>query len=284
MFAMAYTEEEKQDKVASPPDIHRAITVTPLDNSGSSTSSSTVTRRSTSLSLSGKRAFELDNITTPPPPSSSSTTKHSPEASPDGAGDPNIDALLINSTPPFSEYLHIEKFLRQINENPPPDHNYQLIHAEKTRQKESLEQYITSMELEDLRFLSLYMNSIQVGNLTDYYFKTIRTECGSFGWFQTYGNTKTWQHIRSAIKDQIAMHLQRSDIPGRKIPVPEGFYNSYLQIFQQHSGRLNQIKSWLLPWLPWAKTRSEVEFTHNFSLDKTIPAIPLTSKKPVKRI
>jgi hypothetical protein len=248
----------KDPEVPSPGDFHRAKTTSPPKSSDSDSDHRGGNgAHSRSSSLSGKRTFDVDPIRTPP---SGNAKKNSPEASPDGDGDPEIQALIANAKPPFSEYLHIEKFLREINENPPPPQNYQLISAVKRRQKESLEQYIKGLDIDDLKFLSLYMNSIQVGNSTDYYFKTIRTECGGFGWFQSYGNTKTWQHIRSAVKDQIAENLQRSEIRGKKKHLPELLYEVYLQIFQQHSGRF-----------PWGQTRSERQFTENYTLDTAAP-------------
>jgi hypothetical protein len=172
------------------------------------------------------------------------------------SGSPDYDA--DHDFDPFNK--RIKEFLIDMNKDPPAARDFQLISIRKLEQKNKLLNFISQLTVEELKSLSLHMNSIQVGNLTDRYFKTIRTECGFYGWFQSYGNTTTWQAIRSAVKDQLADKLVRSEQPGIKLSVKWLFYHTLLQIFQQPSGRL-----------PLGKTRTERKFINDFQVKPDEP-------------
>jgi hypothetical protein len=284
--------------VVQQPILHRASTSsTNTDESGSSVSS----QRSYSGSsdpgsgsspksagrnpLSGHRkGVSVDQIITTPPlvmrtlqtllitKETVSPEHHSADSaasSPDTDADPLAAEELRKLRPPFVAFPNIQKILDAVNTNPPPANNYQMIAQAKIDQIACLEVHIRGLNIDELRFLSLYMHSVQEGNSTNNCFKTIRTECGAMGWFQIYGNTRSWQNLRSFVKNCMDGLMRKSELPSIKKPLHTDMFQSFLQVFQQHSGR------W---WATFGKTRSEKNFLNNFC---PIPGPPTDTKSTI---
>jgi hypothetical protein len=231
-----------------------------------------------------RKAYSLEHIITTPPPQTRTLPTfhipretHSPEhhsgesvaSSPDVDADPLAEAELRRLKPPFINFPNIQKILDGINTNPPPANNFQMIAQAKIDQIANLEVHIRGFTIQELQFLSLFMHSVQEGNSTNNCFKTIRTECGAMGWFQVYGNTRSWQHLRSFVKDCMDNLIRKSELPSIKKPLHTDMFQSFLQVFQQHSGR------W---WAAFGKTRSEKNFLNNFC---PIPGPPTDTKSTI---
>jgi hypothetical protein len=276
---------EADTTVPSPHLLHRASTSSPRSSDSSFHSGHGVRSSSDTSSDSGsgsagpgysrhkkQRASLSDIITNIVPPSTpllliqqsvpeiskDSSDEHSASSatpSPDGDADPEAEKELRKLKPPFIDYPGIQKILDKINANPPPPHDYQRIAQAKIEQVKLLEKEIEVLDIKELGILSLYMHSIQEGNSTNNCFKTIRTECGVIGWFQQYGNTRTWTNLRSHVKNRMDALLRKSEKPGVKKPIWLDDFQAYLQVFQQHSGRY---------WFAFGKTRSEKNFLNNF--------------------
>ena len=238
-------------------------------------------RHSTSSSGSGSRSqdekrkeLDITPLHTKKPDIERTASNNSPSPgqspSPEDA-DPEGVLLIEQMKEPFAQHRDMETFLRQVNEAYPPPTNFTQLVKTRYALTQTLEEYVKGLSIADLKFLSLYLHSVQIGSLVDQHFKTIRTECGFFGWFQTYGNTRCWQRLRSFIKDTLDDRLTRSDDPNKKKMFSAETYASYLQIFEQPSGRS-------LFGLYCGRTRSKKRFTSLYCPEVLPPTMTQSRK------
>jgi hypothetical protein len=280
MDRLVATTEDAEETLSEPSDTSTAISPKSTDADGTSPLPSTedtpplpkpahLRRHSTSSgSNSGnsrtqdqkRQELILTPVNTTKPLIERAASHNSPSPSqspsPDDA-DPEGVLLIQQLKEPFGQHRDMETFFRQVNEAYPPPSNFTELSKTRYALTQTLEEYVKGLSIADLKFLSLYMHSVQAGSLVDNHFKTIRTECGFFGWFQTYGNTRCWQRLRSFIKDTLDDRLTRSDDPNRKKMFSTETYATYLQIFEQHSGRS-------LFGFYCGGTRSKKRFTRNY--------------------
>ena len=194
----------------------------------------------------------------------SSLSASSPHYTPSPDADPECVEVIMRHSQPLSNYPLLKDYLVKMAFDFPQDEHQLGFSKARAKQAQGFIVFIGTLGIYELKYLSLYMHSVQAENSNDIYFKTIRKECGFFGFFQTHGNTKTWQRVRSAVKDALDNQLTRSEIPGKKTITGQS-YADYLQIFQQHSGRYKFFDSNCI------KTRSEKRFVHHFEPQDVLP-------------